>query len=139
MSAAFAYLLDHAVPGAVPRGAACSRFRRRSAERQHEPRIGGVELASARVERAGPVHAADHGVDLRVRIVVVVVKEAAEAVHQPLERVGGGARLACGVGQVDGLAAVFTANAGQPVGYLVKHFVPGHALEPRGPTRPDAA
>lgn len=135
-----AYLLDHAVPGAVPGGASRSRFRRRSAERQHEPRIGGgVELAAAGIEHAGPVHAADHGVDLRIRIIVVVVEEAAEAVHQPLERVGGGARLAGGVGQVDGLVAVFAADAGQLVGYLVKRFVPGHALELRGTARPDAA
>ena len=138
--AAFAHLPDYAVPGAVPGGAACSRFRRRSAEHQHEPRIGGgVELAAAGVERAGPVHAADHGVDLRIRVVVVVAEEAAEAVHQPLERVGGGARLPGGVGQVDGLVAVFAADAGQLVGYLVKRFVPGHALELRGTARPDAA
>ena len=138
--AAFAHLLDYAVPGAVPGGAACSRFRWRSAKRQHELRIGGgVEFAAAGVERAGPVHAADHGVDLRIRIVVVVVEEAAEAVHQPLERVGGGARLAGGVGQVDGLVAVFAADAGQLVGYLVERFVPGHALELCGTARPDAS
>ena len=34
---------------------------------------------------------------------------------------------------------MFAADAGQLVGYLVKRFVPGHALELRGTARPDAA
>ena len=95
-------------------------------------------LASARVERARPVRAADHGVDLRIRIVVVVVEEAAEAVHQPLERVGGGARLAGGIGQVDGLVAVFaadTASWSDISSSASSQVTRSNCAEPRGPTR----
>lgn len=81
-----------------------------------------------------------HGVDLRIRIVVVVVEEAAEAVRQPLERVGGGARLPGGIGQVDGLVTVFgggwRASWSAISSSASSQVTRSNCAEPRGPDAP---
>lgn len=124
----------------MPCGATGSRFRRRSAENKQQIRIGRrIKVAAAGVKRAFAVQSAYHGVDLRVRVIVVAVEKAAEAVEQALERVGRGARLTRAVRQVDGVVAKLAAHARQLAGYGVKRFVPGDALELRRPARPDAA